>query len=194
STLWGVSKTTGGLLCGTRAPPSTRLWIVTVGCAIGADPRRPPTSTEVWKVLWMALWTASARRFDLDVQVGDHVGVQTHRQINAAQLLQRLGPFDPPAIDLGAGLLQHCLCDVDGCDRTEEPALGTRARLDRDCASFELRSERLRGLSIALVARVPVAAHRVGLRLDALRRPERQPPRHQIVAGVPVGDVDQVTL
>ena len=48
--------------------------------------------------------------------------------------------------------------------------------------------------TVAHLARVAVAAHRLGLRDHTLRRLHRETTRHEVVARVPVGDVDQVTL
>ena len=58
----------------------------------------------------------------------------------------------------------------------------------------ELVGDRLRRLPLAPVAGVAAAAHRVGLLLDARGRAQREPARHEEVAGVAVGDVDEVAL
>ena len=47
---------------------------------------------------------------------------------------------------------------------------------------------------VPAVAGVAAAAHRVGLLLDARGRAQREPARHEEVAGVAVGDVDDVAL
>src|SRR5256885_14873284 len=81
---------------------------------------------------------ASARRLDLDVKVGDDVGMQPELQLDAAELLQGLVEVDLPAIDLDAGLLVHGVGDVDGGHRPEQLALGAGPGLDGDRATLEL--------------------------------------------------------
>ena len=71
------------------------------------------------------------------------------------------------AVDLDAGLRLHRVGDVGRRDRTEQPAALAGPGLDRDRAAVELGGERLRGLAVAAVAGVAVAAHRVGLLLDS---------------------------
>src|SRR4051812_35796919 len=152
-------------------------------------------STDCGQRLWMTVWRErSARRFDLDVEIREHVGVQPDLEVDPAELLQGLVEADLPAVDLGTRLLLHGLGDVDGRHRPEQLALGAGPRLDRDRAALELGRERLCGLAVTRIAHFAIPPHRVGLLLTPRRCLQRETTRDEIVAGVSVRDVDDVTL
>src|SRR4051794_9453762 len=119
----------------------------------------------------MTVWKgASARRFDLDVKVGDHVGMQADLQVDPTELLQGLVEVELPAVDLGTGLFVYGVGDVDRGDRPEQPAFGAGPGLDRDGSPFELGGERLGGFALPGVACLAVPSHRVRLLLAARGR------------------------
>ena len=84
--------------------------------------------------------------------------------------------------------------DVGRGDRTEELAALARARLHLDGLRAELRGDLLGRLTVARLLDLPASPHRLRLRDDALGGAHREPSRHQVVARVAVGDLEQVAL
>ena len=131
---------------------------------------------------------------DRDRDRDDHLGGQADLHLGVAQLADRLVEHDLAAVELDAGLRQHGVGDVGGGDRAEELAALAGTRLHLDGLRTELRGDLLRRLAVARLLRLAAAPHRLGLRDDALGRLHRQTTRHQVVARVAVGHLEEVAL
>src|SRR5262249_42147025 len=133
---------------------------------------------------------------------GDHddgdggldAGVELHRDLDLAELLHGLVESDPAAVDVDAALRLDRRGDVGRGDGPEQLAALAGARRDLDAHAVELRGPGLRRLDVAGLLCRAVAPHRLGLGDDALRGLHREAARHEVIARVPVGHIDDVAL
>src|SRR5437764_1453211 len=131
---------------------------------------------------------------DVDGEGDLDVGVQFHRDLCGAELLQRLGELRLAPVELDTGLGANRVDDVRRRHRSEEAAFLAGSGSDLDPLPGQLVGQRLRPFAIARVPGFTVAAHRFALLHDTLGRLDRQAARHEVVPRVAVGDLDEVAL
>src|SRR5690625_5128020 len=141
-------------------------------------------------------WCASLLRllrYDLDLKASLDVVVQAHLDDVAAQRLDGLVDLDAAAVELVAAGLLDGLGDVGGGDGAEEAPACAGPHRDGDGVGLKGVAD---GRGLLGRGDLPLAPRRtdlVDLALGALRPRRGQPPGQQVVAGVAVLDVDDVT-
>src|SRR5690606_21909931 len=122
-----------------------------------------------------------------------HLGVQAYRYLVLAERLDVPGQLDTPAVQLWPASRLHRLDDLARRDRAKQAATGAGPRRQGDLELGELVADLVR------LAEVPNLPGRAGpldrgdLLLGAAAPRDGEPLRKQVVAPVPVLDLDDVT-
>src|SRR5712671_2920631 len=118
--------------------------------------------------------------------------MESNTDLMTTDLFDRVVRPQGVPIDRDAGL------GVDGFDNVcrghgpEELALASGARSDHDGRRDEALSDRFGRLPITSVLEVARPTHRCRLIRDAVGRDDRLPGRDEVIAGVPIGNVNDV--
>src|SRR5438552_8060766 len=130
--------------------------ILLVGCDSYPEARRTRWSRRRGKERAPARPGECARRAlfgdDVDGEGDVDVGVQFHRDLGRAELLERLGELGLAPVELDARLRAHRVDDVRRRDRSEQAAFLAGSGSDLDPPPGQLVGE---GLSTFAIARVP---------------------------------------
>src|SRR4051812_8578296 len=162
------------------------------GCSKpGPKERRTPTSPTPHKA-GPGSYEQQLAGHDLDVEGGEHLGVQPDRDPVRAEGLDRRGELDPTLVQgRTAGGLDR-IGDVRGGDRAEQPALGPSAGGQTDRERLELVGHDVGRRAVPDLADVATLADQRRLLLRATVGDGGQALRDKEVAAVAVLDLDDV--